>query len=753
MSQWYVNPVGSYLVATAIAVGLLIALALVALPLSDKLTRGRRRVLVSLRLAVLIMLALALFRPALVHTQTRKQTATLVLLVDRSRSMSVADAFGGKTRWEALRSTLADALPTLRDLRDNLEIKVYAFDADLYSVDFTKDIDLEAQPQGAESAIGAALEEVLRRESNKRLAGVVLLSDGAQRAYAPRDMAPQTPARRLADLGCPLYTLTLGQSRGLGQARDVSLKDLIVNQTVYVKNQLAISGTARLDGYANQKIPLQLLFESPSGKMEIVGSREIVATQDGQSIPNELSYIPTTPGEHKVTLRIAPQNGELVTTNNELSTFVTVLTGGLNVLYLEGDLRVEQKFLRRSLDASPDIRVDYLRIVARSPAERSFNLLAQFQKGKYDVYMIGDIDSQAFSQAELQALAKVVQDGAGLIMLGGYHTFAPGGYNDTPLAEVLPIEMNRHDRQNFDEPIRADVHIPGPITMQPARPMGLRHYALSLDSPSENLNTWRKLPPLDGANKFEVVKRNAHIIAETPNHQPLIVTSESGGRVMAFAADSTWHWWMHGFESAHKRFWRQVVLWLARKDDAGDGAVWVRLTQRRFAPGSRIEFEVGARDPHGEPLSDVTYQVEITGPDGAKHPVRVARQGDQNIGSFVQGAVAGDYLLQVLATQKGVAIGNAKARFLVYQQDLELDNAAADPTLLASLSKMTDQAGGQSLAPEELPDLLKRIQQQPLDLDVHTEVRSTPWDTWPFFLLFVGMLCTEWYLRKKWGLV
>ena len=37
---------------------------------------------------------------------------------------------------------------------------------------------------------------------------------------------------------------------------------------------------------------------------------------------------------------------------------------------------------------------------------------------------------------------------------------------------------------------------------------------------------------------------------------------------MAFAGDSTWHWWMHGFEAAHKRFWRQIVLWLARKDQA-----------------------------------------------------------------------------------------------------------------------------------------------------------------------------------------
>jgi hypothetical protein len=98
-------------------------------------------------------------------------------------------------------------------------------------------------------------------------------------------------------------------------------------------------------------------------------------------------------------------------------------------------------------------------------------------------------------------------------------------------------------------------------------------------------------------------------------------------------------------------------------------------------------------------------------------------------------------------------LGTAKSRFLVYQQDLELDNAVADPSLLASLSAMTKDVGGQSLAPEELPDLLEQLRAKPLDLEVEAQVKHAPWDTWPFFLLFVAVISGEWYLRKKWGLV
>ncbi len=51
-------------------------------------------------------------------------------------------------------------------------------------------------------------------------------------------------------------------------------------------------------------------------------------------------------------------------------------------------------------------------------------------------------------------------------MLGGFQSFGPGGYDDTPLANVLPVGMDRFERQQPDEPIRTDLHWPGPLKMQ-----------------------------------------------------------------------------------------------------------------------------------------------------------------------------------------------------------------------------------------------------------------------------------------------
>jgi hypothetical protein len=758
MSDWYLNPVGGYTTVSVVMAVLVAILFLIGISRSHT-TPGRRATLLALRVAILALFAFALLRPSLVLTTTKKQSATLVVLADRSRSMMVADSFNNKSRWDALKATLTDALPGFAELAEENEVKLalYTFDAEVQSHEFDPKqsdakIDLGAKAEGTQTAIGAALEEVLRRESGKRLAGVLLLSDGAQRAYAPRDLPPQTPARRLADLGYPLYTFAFGQSRALGQARDVALVDLVANQTVFVKNELVVLGSVRIDGYPGLNVPVQLLWENPQHKMNEVAVESVSVKRSGEALPVELSYVPEVPGEYKVTLRAAKQAGELVTTNNELSTFVTVKSGGLNVLYLEGALRVEQKFIRRALDASPDIKVDYVRLESRSPTDRA-SLMDRFQRGKYDVYLLGDVDAAQFSKDELQALATTVREGAGLLMLGGFHTFGPGGYAETPLANLLPVRMDALERQRFDEAIRPDVHLSGKLQMRPAKPLGMRHFVMSLARGPENLAAWQALPPLEGANRFGPLKPNAQVLAETSDGKPLLVAAEAGGRVMAFAGDSTWHWWLNGHEAALKRFWRQLILWLAHKDDVAEGNVWIQLAQRRFAPGARVDFNVGAQSAQGDLERSAIFEAEVVSPSGTRQPVRLTSLGEQTGGSFLETREPGDYTIEVSAMKDGAKLGTARARFLVFEQDLELDNAAADPTLMASLAKITATAGGKSLAPEELPVLINTIMQRPIELEMETQVKQTPWDTWPFFLLFVGLMSVEWFLRKKWGLV
>jgi uncharacterized membrane protein len=750
MFHLYFYPIAdSYLLVFAAAIVLLAALAL--LRGGSRLGRRQRMALLALRTVAIAMVLLAMLRPTIVYTETKKQPATLAVLVDETRSMSVRDAFDGQTRWEALSRAVADTRPALGKLAKEFEIEAYAFDDKIHplKIDGGK-ISLAETPEGQQTAIGAALEEVARRNAGKRLLGMILLSDGKETALS--NLPPQTAAARLKQLGCRLFAFVFGQSRGLGQTQDVSVKDLVVNHSIFIKNQLTASGQIRVDGYVNRAIPVRLLFETSPGKMEVVAEQTVRAAGDGQLLPVKFNYVPPMSGQWKVAIEAVPQPGELVTTNNQLADFVTVRDGGLNVLYLEGGVRVEQRFLRRELDSSPDIKVDYVRLDPRHPDVRpkDIDLAKCFQPGKYDAYIIGDLDSAAFRDNELKDLAGAVSKGAGLIMLGGAYSFGPGGYADTPLAGVLPVAIDRLERQNLDDPIRSDLHLGEAVQMRPTE-IGLLHFALMLaGTRAENEALWKQLPPLDGANRFKGVKPGALVLADDGRGHPLLVAQQYGGRVLAFAGDSTWRWQMHGFTAAYKRFWRQVVLWLARRDESAKSNVWIKLDRRRFDPAERVEFTAGANAEGLEPIKDADYGVELTLPDGSRKPLQPTRKDDQIQGAFTLAQASGDYAIEVRASAKGQPIGTAKARFLVSQRDLELDDASADADLMQDLAART---GGELLPSEQLPDLIGRLLAQSKSLDVLQETKQRLWDTWPFFLIVVAALSLEWYLRKRWGLV
>jgi hypothetical protein len=263
---------------------------------------------------------------------------------------------------------------------------------------------------------------------------------------------------------------------------------------------------------------------------------------------------------------------------------------------------------------------------------------------------------------------------------------------------------------------------------------------------------------LDGANRIErgELKPNAQVLAEADDavKHPLLVAGQSGdGRVLAFAGDSTWRWQMSGFGEAHRRFWRQCVLWLAKKDEHTEGRVWIKLAGRRMMRGARVDFNVGADSPQGEPVASAQFEVTVKTPDDRSEQVRPAKTSDGFAATFRDTSKPGDYQIVVKAKDGGAELGTAEARFLVPNQDMELDRPAAEPTLMAQMAEMTKPAGGAALAAEELPDLLKRLANKPPELKEEVIAKVTYWDTWPFLLIFVGLLGGEWYLRKRWGLV
>ena len=775
MMHWSFDPVGGWL--TALVALLALAPLLAVGPDRSKQSARRRVTLALLRGATLLLLMALLLRPAIEYRTTKKIPGTLVVLSDASRSMSVADGPAGKTRYAAMQSALAAAADSLAKLGEAWTIRGYSFGAELTPLKFTAGkFALGEAPTGSQTALGAALDDVLARESQQRIVAVVLLSDGAQRAFAPRDLPPLTAARRLGDDGVPLYAISFGQP-SLGEQSDLRLSDLQAAESVFAETPTTVEAVLSAAGFAHQQVTVRLLWESADGKeMKPVDARKIELIPGKTRYPIKLSTTPRTAGEFKATIEVESPAGELVTSNNAQSTFISVLKGGVQVLYLAGASRVggapgiEPRFVRAALAANPDLHVQY---EALSYRNGELDLRDRLREEKFDVFLLGDVDSSALSTRTWREMALQVERGAALAMLGGFHSFGPGGFQATPLAEALPVEMGRTERQRFTEPPRADVHV-GPLRMLPVegRPSPIMRLAGdgggkdasgaggNQDAAAErqSLEQWRRLPSLDGANRLDRlhIKPTAEVVAEgdDPSRSPLLIVSAYGaGRTAALAVDSTWHWSMEGFGEAHRRFWRQFVLWLARKDDRAGRRVWVKLDQRRYQQGSRVDLTLGADDEHGQPIADAEPTVKIDKPDGTSEELRAVRRGPHWAGSFAGAVAPGDYRVTVAARRGGESLGDAAARFSISDQDVELDQPAAEPLLMKSLAEATAAAGGAPRAPEELSDLLKELAKKTRDYEEDVVETTTLWDRWPTLLTFVGLLSAEWFLRQRWGLV
>ena len=120
-------------------------------------------------------------------------------------------------------------------------------------------------------------------------------------------------------------------------------------------------------------------------------------------------------------------------------------------------------------------------IDAAAPETRPADLAERFQPGKYEVYILGDVDSTAFREVGIaSSWPRRSTQGTGLIMLGGFHSFGPGGYcGDAAGRRAAGGHGSAWTGRTSTSPMRSDLHWPGPLHMRPTA-QGLRHFALML---------------------------------------------------------------------------------------------------------------------------------------------------------------------------------------------------------------------------------------------------------------------------------
>jgi hypothetical protein len=365
----------------------------------------------------------------------------------------------------------------------------------------------------------------------------------------------------------------------------------------------------------------------------------------------------------------------------------------------------------------------------------------------YRGLILGSIEATAFTPDQQRMIADFVNvRGGGLLALGGRRAFAEGGYAGTPVADVLPVQLDA---------TKAPADFIEEIKVRPTR-LGQTHIATQIaDSEQHSADRWNTLPALTTVNPIRRVKPGAAVLLEgvsaAPGAQVVLAYQRYGaGKVLALPVQDSWMWQMHATVPAedltHETLWRRLLRWLI---DAVPERVTASVDRDRVEAGDTVAVTVNARDGGFLGINDATAVATITGPKGRRVDLPMTFVVDRD-GEYRASFVAeqdGLYEVGVGVTHAGQAVGNDTVYVRAAPDDGEYFDAAMRSSLL---KRIAEDTGGRFYTASTVSSLADDITY--LGRGVTVVQEKDLWDMPIVLFLLVGLTSGEWFLRRRRGL-
>ncbi len=363
--------------------------------------------LFGLRAAAIALVVLLIFRPIYSYQKELSKRPSLVFLLDRSASMSIADDATGVTRFDQARQQIEK---WWAKLKSNFDLHLIAFDETAQLLKDIKDLDGIAA-DGKATSLSRALEAAWQLAPKRDLEAVIMFSDGIHNsARSPLDVAGK--------LGAVVHCVGVGASlRNNVSYRDIQVTGVDCPDRLFLNNMARITSSIEGIGLAGRVIQVEL---DEDGQKIAEKELTIQAGDNPQQI--SFDFHPTNKGRHVYTVKVPPVPEEKITQNNQRSAMTLMVEPGIRVLYIEGTLRTEYGALvDRFLAKDPD--VEFYSLVQTRPnvflkrtnmTDLKIDVIPNDAEtiNKFDVFMIGDIDS-TYIKPQQQELIRAARAGRG----------------------------------------------------------------------------------------------------------------------------------------------------------------------------------------------------------------------------------------------------------------------------------------------------------------------------------------------------
>jgi uncharacterized membrane protein len=738
----------SFLTLAVVAVATFAATVWFYRYIRQEISERRWLYLLSLRCLATVLLLLLLFRPVLSFPADSPHKHGVIFLVDNSASMATTDDTSGSTRLDRLRPRVVDWWQKLqKDFR--LELISFSDRAEpLTGIDALEDL----KATGEATSLTRALQAAGRRLPRKDVEAVILLSDGIQNALGD-------PVQTARKLGLIVHTVGVGSNlRNLPSFRDVQVSAMECPPQLVLNNQAKITANVESIGLAGRVV--KVLLEE-DGK--VVDHADLTLKGEAEPQPLAFQFLPTAKGRHTYTVRIPVLNDEAILQNNQRSMLAEVVDARIRVLYLEGALRAEYGALvERFFSKDPDLEFCALVQSRRNVFVQRTNIpglqLTALPTDpavleKFNVFVLGDLDSSFLKPAQMKLLAQRVRAGAGLVMLGGYNSLGPGGYGGTVLEEILPVLLGDRKVGQSTDPFL-------PVLTAEGRNHAIfANIARFFPGPGSEPQV-AGLPPLQGCVRVAGTRPGATVLAvhagskdEKPT--PILAVQPVGkGRSAVFTGDTTRNWQQIpralDRESPFTRFWGQLTRWLANRLESLPGdSVIARTDKAYYEPDAPILISALVRDKEGEGTQQAAVKAVVQKPGGQKETVLLSSVSGSagNYQAVYESKSSGTYEIAVAAKVGTMSLSAEKITVEVGRPNLEFDRLSLDDRMLAKIAAAT---GGSyhhlSTAQRLIEELQGKEQRRRILLE---QPLYSPLLCW---LLFVTALASEWFLRKRYHL-
>jgi len=706
-----------------------------------------RLVLTGLRTAVLLLVLFCLFRPSLSLSTIVPQRSFVGILLDDSRSMQIADV-ENEPRGRFIQDTFGPEGSALaKALSDKFIVRFFRFSETAQRLNDPAALAFA----GARTHLSRALTRSAEELSNVPLAGLIVMSDGADNSNAAiSDTLLELQARKV-----PVYTVGLGRERF---TRDIEISRVEAPRSVLVGSSLIVDVTISQRGFNGETVRLDVEDDG-----RIVSSREVELSSEATTV--RIHFTAADPGARIFRFRVATKEGEMVSQNNQRDQLIYVEDERPKILYFEGEPRYEVKFIRRAVADDENLQVvcllrtaenKYYRIDIDDPEE----LASGFPKTREELFkyrglILGSIEASHFTHDQLRMIADFVsQRGGGLLVLGGRLALSEGGYAGTPVADVLPVVLSPAKERSEAEELAGPAFF-STLTVKPT-PFGATHpvtqFGPDLDASSER---WATLVPLSTLNDVTAVKPGATTLLTGSgpgvDEQPVLVFQRYGrGKSIAFTVNDSWQWQMHHDmpleDMMHELLWRKLLRWLVSYVPQ---QVAISAEKHRYAPGESVSLLAETDDDRFLKVNNAQVTATVRTPSGERFDVpmewTVDKDGEYR-GNFLP-REKGIYEITVSAMRDGVELGTARA--FTESQDLDDEYFQAEMRM-PLLERVAAETGGQFYT----PDTVARLPEDMTYAEGGMTVREQHdlWDMPFIFLMLVGLVGSEWGYRKLRGL-